>query len=45
MRDAGVRIGDILLQLLAGRDLTNHAEVWPVELVLRQSTAPPPHEH
>ncbi|UVC07883.1 substrate-binding domain-containing protein [Rhizobium sp. TH2] len=45
MRDAGVRIGDILLQLLAGRDLTNHAEVWPVELVLRQSTAPPPHDH
>ena len=46
MRDAGVRIGDILLQLLAGRDLSNHGEVWPVELVLRQSTAPPPaHEH
>lgn len=44
MRDAGVRIGDILLQLLGGRDLTNHAEVWPVELVLRQSTAPPPPE-
>jgi LacI family transcriptional regulator len=44
MRDAGVRIGDILLQLLAGRDLSSHGEIWPVELVLRQSTAPPPPE-
>jgi len=44
MRDAGVRIGDILLQLLAGRDLSSHGEIWPVELVLRQSTAAPPHD-
>jgi LacI family transcriptional regulator len=42
MRDAGVRICDIILQMLAGRDLTSHGEIWPVELVLRQSTAPPP---
>jgi len=42
MREAGVRIGDILLQMLAGRDVSNHSEVWPVELVLRESTAPPP---
>jgi LacI family transcriptional regulator len=41
MREAGVRIGDILLQLLAGRDVSSHSEVWPVELVLRESTAPP----
>jgi LacI family transcriptional regulator len=42
MREAGVRIGDILLQMLAGRDVASHSEVWPVELVLRESTAPPP---
>jgi LacI family transcriptional regulator len=42
MREAGMRIGDILLQLLAGRDVTAHHEVWPVELVLRESTCPPP---
>lgn len=41
MREAGVRIGDILLQMLAGRDVSHHSEVWPVELVLRESTAPP----
>lgn len=42
MREAGVRIGDILLQMLAGRDVANHHEIWPVELVLRESTCPPP---
>jgi LacI family transcriptional regulator len=41
IREAGVRIGDILLQMQAGRDLSSHSEVWPVELVLRESTAPP----
>jgi len=41
IREAGVRIGDILLQMLAGRDVSSHNEVWPVELVLRESTAPP----
>jgi LacI family transcriptional regulator len=41
MREAGIRIGDILLQMLAGRDVSNHSEIWPVELVLRESTAPP----
>lgn len=41
IREAGVRIGDILLQMLAGRDVSNHREIWPVELVLRESTAPP----
>ncbi|MBL0371647.1 substrate-binding domain-containing protein [Rhizobium sp. KVB221] len=41
MRDAGVRIGDILLQMLAGRDMSGHREIWPVELVLRESTRPP----
>jgi len=42
IREAGVRIGDILLQLLAGRDVSNHHEIWPVELVLRESTGRPP---
>jgi LacI family transcriptional regulator len=42
MREAGVRIGDLLLQMLAGRDVTTHSEIWPVELVLRESTCPPP---
>jgi len=41
MREAGVRIGDILLQMLGGRDVSAHSEIWPVELVLRESTAPP----
>ena len=42
MRAAGVRIGDIMLQLLAGRDVSTYNEVWPVELILRESTCPPP---
>lgn len=41
MREAGVRIGEILLQMLGGRDVSSHSEIWPVELVLRESTAPP----
>lgn len=41
MREAGIRIGDILLQMLGGRDVSGHSEIWPVELVLRESTAPP----
>jgi LacI family transcriptional regulator len=39
--EAGARIGDIMLQFLAGRDVSNHREILPVELVLRESTAPP----
>ncbi|MCB1447161.1 MAG: substrate-binding domain-containing protein [Rhizobiaceae bacterium] len=42
IREAGARVGDILLQLVGGRDVSSHGEVWPVELVLRESTAPPP---
>ncbi|MFM2278265.1 MAG: hypothetical protein RLZZ444_496 [Pseudomonadota bacterium] len=42
MREAGARIGDLLLQMLSGRDISKFSEVWPVELVLRESTCPPP---
>ena len=41
MREAGHRIGEILFDMLAGRDYSAHSEIWPVELVLRQSTNPP----
>jgi LacI family transcriptional regulator len=41
IREAGLRIGDILLQMLGGRDVSQHSEIWPVELVLRESTAAP----
>jgi len=42
IRAAGARIADLLLQLLAGRPASDIHELWPVELVLRESTGPPP---
>ncbi|HEY8595110.1 MAG TPA: substrate-binding domain-containing protein [Devosiaceae bacterium] len=42
IRDAGSRIGEMVLQLLAGAPVEQLCEVWPVELVLRQSTCPAP---
>nr|QIQ10660.1 HTH-type transcriptional regulator RafR [uncultured bacterium] len=40
IRAAGERIGDFVLQLLAGRSAATMHELWPVELVLRESTGP-----
>jgi LacI family transcriptional regulator len=42
IRAAGARIAELILQLLAGKPAASIHELWPVELVLRESTAPPP---
>lgn len=42
MRAAGVRIGEMLLEILSGERTEYFNEVWPVELVLRDSTGPAP---
>lgn len=42
IRAAGTRIAELLLQLLEGKPAATIAEVWPVELVLRESTGPAP---
>ncbi|MGL4488176.1 MAG: substrate-binding domain-containing protein [Rhizobiaceae bacterium] len=42
MRAAGVRIGEMLIELIAGKTTEVFNEVWPVDLVLRESTCPPP---
>jgi LacI family transcriptional regulator len=42
IRAAGTRIAELLLQLLAGRPASEIHELWPVELVLRESTGPAP---
>jgi LacI family transcriptional regulator len=42
IRAAGTRVGELLLQLLAGKSPTDIHELWPVEMVLRQSTGPAP---
>jgi LacI family transcriptional regulator len=41
MRAAGKRIGQMALQLIANQQTGLFQEVWPVELVVRQSTCPP----
>lgn len=40
MRQAGARIAELISQLLAGKSAEQIHELWPVELVLRQSSAP-----
>jgi LacI family transcriptional regulator len=42
MRAAGVRIGEMLIDILSGEHTGWFNEVWPVELVLRDSTGPAP---
>lgn len=41
IRAAGHRTGDLVLQVLAGKPPDSIHELWPVELVLRESTRPP----
>jgi LacI family transcriptional regulator len=41
MRAAGFRIGELVQQLLAGKPADSIHELWPVELVLRESSGPP----
>ena len=42
IRAAGARIAELLLQMLAGRPAADIHELWPVDLVLRESTGPAP---
>ncbi|HEY4203044.1 MAG TPA: substrate-binding domain-containing protein [Devosiaceae bacterium] len=42
IRAAGNRVAELLLQLLAGKPVETVHELWPVELVLRESTGPAP---
>lgn len=42
IRAAGARIADLILLMQDGKDPGSIREVWPVELVLRESTAPAP---
>lgn len=39
---AGVRIAELILQILGGKPVADIHELWPVELVLRESTGPAP---
>lgn len=39
IRAAGARIGEMVLEMLQGTPAENLREVWPVELVIRNSTA------
>ncbi len=38
MRMAGMRVTELLLQIISGRPIHECQELWPVELILRQST-------
>ena len=40
IRAAGSRITDLLVQILAGREATDVSELWPVELILRETSRP-----
>lgn len=42
IRQAGMRIAELITQVLAGKPAGNVQELWPVELVLRQSSGPAP---
>jgi len=42
INQAGVRIAELILQILGGKSMAEIHELWPVELVLRQSTGPAP---
>jgi LacI family transcriptional regulator len=40
IRTAGVRVAELILQILSGKPVADIHELWPVELVLRQSSGP-----
>lgn len=42
IRQAGVRVAELILQMLAGKSAADVHELWPVELVLRESSGPAP---
>jgi LacI family transcriptional regulator len=41
MRAAGARVGEMLLQLISGKRVETFHDIWPVDLVIRESTCPP----
>ena len=41
IRSAGTRIAEMLVRVLDGEPVEDIHEVWPVELILRQSSGPP----
>jgi LacI family transcriptional regulator len=43
IRAAGTRVAELLTQMLAGKPATEIHELWPVEMVLRESTGRGPH--
>jgi LacI family transcriptional regulator len=45
IRAAGARVGELLLQLLEGKSADTIHELWPVELVLRESTGTAPKQN
>ncbi len=45
IRAAGSRIADLILQMLSGREAVDVRELWPVELILRETTRPVPRDH
>ncbi|UJW87085.1 substrate-binding domain-containing protein [Devosia sp. SL43] len=42
IRQAGTRIAELLLQIMGGKSVEDIHELWPVELVLRESSAAAP---
>ncbi len=42
IRAAGTRIGELVLEMLAGREASTIHELWPVDLIVRESTGPAP---
>lgn len=44
IRQAGMRVAELALQILAGKPAADVHELWPVELVLRESSGPAPKE-
>ncbi|MBX9467911.1 MAG: substrate-binding domain-containing protein [Rhizobium sp.] len=44
IRAAGTRIADLVLEMLAGREPSDIRELWPIELILRETSCPVPKE-
>ena len=42
IRHAGTRIAELVMQVIGGKPVEDVHELWPVELVLRESSGPPP---
>ncbi|MFN3635533.1 MAG: substrate-binding domain-containing protein [Rhizobium rhizophilum] len=44
IRAAGTRIADLALEMLTGREPSDIRELWPIELILRETSCPVPKE-